>query len=58
MEEYEWSEGEYICPHCGYKNRDISEYGEGEHYLECGECEEKITLSVHVMYRYSTVKDW
>ena len=47
------------CPHCG-KTYDIDEneshelYEEGVHEIECGDCGQEFTVSVHALFFYST----
>ncbi|MBR1738310.1 MAG: hypothetical protein IJ736_15110 [Firmicutes bacterium] len=58
-----WSDEFVICPHCGYADptewgfEDFPEiYEDGEHEVECPECEKKFVLETHISYFYKTKK--
>lgn len=65
-EEFDTSSTEFvICPHCGYAiptdlgYEDFPEiYEEGEHELDCPECEKKLILETQISYFYETRKEW
>lgn len=46
------------CPHCGYVFIDLTDYGEiyedGEHELECPDCDLTFDVSTHVEVSFST----
>lgn len=56
-----WREQNPRCPHCG-QVYDIQEheawglYGDdgSDHQVECGECDQEFTVTVHVSYLFST----
>ena len=43
---------EAACPKCGKLNRDLWEYGEGEHNIECGWCAAPLLLKCIVSIDY------
>ena len=58
-----WSDDYVICPYCGYametnvNYEDLSEiYEEGDHDVECPECEKCFRLTTSVSYSWETEK--
>lgn len=58
-----WSDDYVICPYCGEAletnlgYEDFPEiYEEGEHELECPECEKKFILNTYISYSWETEK--
>lgn len=58
-----WSDDYVICPYCGAAMEtnlgyeDFPEiYEEGDHELECEECEKTFILNTHVSYSWETEK--
>jgi hypothetical protein len=45
-----------ICPHCGDRIDDTSEYGTDDQDVECGNCGREYHLSPSVSITYTTVK--
>ena len=53
-------EDEIYCPWCGAINDDPAmqeAYEEGEHVIECCECEKEFTLDTSISYSYSTYRE-
>lgn len=53
-------EDEIYCPYCGeiYEiSDDYDLYDEGEHEIECSECERKFTVNTNVSYSFDTKKE-